>query len=94
MLDKAALTQKVIASNIANVNTPGYRRLSVSFNSVLRKAETNIKRTDPRHFPLQNVNESIEPEIVIVEDGYWNGKKAATGTSSAKACLVQQRYAG
>ena len=31
MLDKAALNQRVIASNIANVGTPGYERLGVSF---------------------------------------------------------------
>ncbi len=37
-LDASALRQKAIANNIANVNTPGYKRIEVSFESELRKA--------------------------------------------------------
>ncbi len=35
MADYTALKQKVIANNIANVNTPGYQRLDVSFDNEL-----------------------------------------------------------
>ena len=38
VLDAAALRHKVIAQNIANVNTPGYRRLEVQFQDELRSA--------------------------------------------------------
>lgn len=37
-LDAAALRHRVIAQNVANVNTPGYRRLEVSFESDLARA--------------------------------------------------------
>jgi flagellar basal-body rod protein FlgB len=37
-LSGAALRQEAIASNIANVNTPGYRRQDVDFQSTLRAA--------------------------------------------------------
>jgi flagellar basal-body rod protein FlgB len=37
-LSGAALRQEAIASNIANVNTPGYRRQDVDFQSALRAA--------------------------------------------------------
>src|SRR5439155_20002965 len=38
MLDAAALRHRVIAQNVANVNTPGYRRLQVTFEGELERA--------------------------------------------------------
>ena len=38
VLDAAALRHRVIAQNVANVNTPGYRRLAVEFEADLAKA--------------------------------------------------------
>lgn len=38
VLDASALRHKVIAQNVANVNTPGYRRLAVEFEDQLAKA--------------------------------------------------------
>ena len=37
-LDAAALRQKVISSNIANINTPGYQPKAVAFEEHLKKA--------------------------------------------------------
>jgi flagellar basal-body rod protein FlgB len=37
VMDAAALRHKVIAQNVANVNTPGYRRLAVEFEDELAK---------------------------------------------------------
>ncbi len=45
--------QQVIASNIANSETPGYHPRRLEFESELQGALTSrgrIKRTDPRHF--------------------------------------------
>ena len=38
-LDAYALRQKAIASNVANIDTPGYKRLEVPFESQLQKAQ-------------------------------------------------------
>jgi flagellar basal-body rod protein FlgB len=38
VLDAAALRHRVIAQNVANVNTPGYRRLAVAFQDDLASA--------------------------------------------------------
>jgi flagellar basal-body rod protein FlgB len=38
VMDAAALRHKVIAQNVANVNTPGYRRLAVEFEDEMGKA--------------------------------------------------------
>ena len=76
-LDRAALAQRVISSNVANVTTPGYERLGVSFDEVLKRAVTadnmNFSRTHPNHMPGSNWVENIKPEVAKVENGYWNG---------------------
>jgi flagellar basal-body rod protein FlgB len=50
------LGSRVIANNIANVNTPGYRRVEVSFEKELRDALDKTKlqgsRTDEKHLRL------------------------------------------
>lgn len=37
MLDAAHLRQRVIAANVANVNTPGYRQMDVTFEDELAR---------------------------------------------------------
>jgi flagellar basal-body rod protein FlgB len=55
-LDAYALRHKVIAENIANVETPGYRTKTVSFEKELTDAMNGRAlvgtRTDPRHLSL------------------------------------------
>ena len=66
-LDVYSLRQKVIAANIANVNTPGYRRRQVRFEEQLQSALQHVlagKRTHPRHFPIGRMRPlEVEPEI-------------------------------
>jgi len=51
-LDTAALRQRTIAHNIANLNTPGFKRYQVSFPQALQKAQgLPLRRTDLRHLP-------------------------------------------
>lgn len=38
VLDVSSLRHRVIAQNVANVNTPGYHRLEVSFEDAMAKA--------------------------------------------------------
>jgi len=56
MMDTAMLRGRVIANNIANVNTPGYRRVEVAFEEALRSAldRTKLKgaRTDEKHLAM------------------------------------------
>jgi len=40
LLDATEMRQKVIGQNIANVNTPGYRRMDVSFEAALAQELT------------------------------------------------------
>ncbi|RXT15515.1 flagellar basal body rod protein FlgB [Ammoniphilus sp. CFH 90114] len=72
-LDAAAMRQKVIADNIANVDTPHYKSKGVSFEEELKKALNSSKptfegyRTNPAHVPFggSSTTSSIIPKIVI-----------------------------
>jgi flagellar basal-body rod protein FlgB len=48
------MRQKTIASNIANMETPGYRRLEVRFEDLLAKAVRSGSSTNPG---------DVEPEV-------------------------------
>ncbi|MBZ0156330.1 MAG: flagellar basal body rod protein FlgB [Alphaproteobacteria bacterium] len=48
MLDIAAFRQKILASNIANSETPGYRARDISFQNELEKAKSAFTGAD-RH---------------------------------------------
>jgi len=73
-LDAYTHRGRAIANNIANVSTPGYRRIEVSFEDQLRKAldkELNLagKRTDNNHFFLGRKEiDHIKSEGYRVED--------------------------
>jgi len=58
-LDAAALRHRAIAHNLANVNTPGYRRRAVEFESDMAKALAT---------PGPGGTSHVRPKVVI-EDG-------------------------
>ena len=65
--------QKVISSNIANINTPGYKTKELVFEDELKNSITNnslqMTATNSRHMP--NVNSSLansNPKLMEVEN--------------------------
>lgn len=60
-LNTTTLNQKMIAQNIANVDTPNYKAKHVSFNSELENS-LNAYRTDSRHIPFSS---EIRPRISV-----------------------------
>ncbi len=67
-MDAGMLRQRVLANNIANVNTPGYHRQEVSFENELRKALDKNSlagiRTDDNHFELGKKDiSSLQPTV-------------------------------
>ncbi|MBE7444449.1 MAG: flagellar basal body rod protein FlgB [Planctomycetia bacterium] len=59
MLDVSATKHKVIANNIANINTPGYKKMEVSFAEQLEKV---IKDTSASKF------DAFQPKIVVSKE--------------------------
>lgn len=48
-----AAKQHAIASNVANLNTPGYRRIDTNFSEVLKDAINSEKDFDPDNLELE-----------------------------------------
>jgi flagellar basal-body rod protein FlgB len=57
-LDASWLKHKAISNNIANINTPGYKREYVNFDNVLKneidKNAFDLTVTDDKHFDINN----------------------------------------
>ena len=77
-LDAYYTRSQVIANNIANISTKGYKRREVKFEEFLQDAlSKKIKgyRTNSKHLPIgrRDIDE-IEPEVYIPEDeGIYSG---------------------
>ena len=73
-LDAASVRNKVIADNIANVDTPGFKRREVIFEEniqkVLEKNNNSVKlrTTDSRHMQIKEKDNRIEPEIRTLKE--------------------------
>lgn len=67
-LDFRAFRNNLIAANLANADTPGYKAVSVEFEEVLKQmvgsdSSAGIRTTHPKHLPPGG-GEQGEPEIV------------------------------
>lgn len=71
-LDGSVLRQKAISANIANVDTPGYKTLEVSFAEQLRGAMKHpgqvihLRTTNSRH--IQLARPGIKEPIISTDD--------------------------
>lgn len=72
-LDVASVRQRLISNNIANVETPGYKTMDVSFKDVLSAEQARYSkemtfqgyRTDPRHFIIGQAQSGFQPRVVV-----------------------------
>jgi len=70
-LDSTVLRNKVIAQNIANAETPGYKKREVAFEDVFKQVLEDdiirLRRTDARH--ISNISDSlsqVQPKVVQI----------------------------
>lgn len=76
-INAESLHQKTIASNVANIQTPGYRRVDVQFKEMLAKAlespgNTDMNDIEPEIYqtmntPLNEKNNDVNIEVEIGE---------------------------
>jgi flagellar basal-body rod protein FlgB len=74
-LDGLSRRQEAISSNVANIDTVGYRRRSVTFERALEdslataRKRVNLQATDPRHFASAQTSgrnpNHVDPRDVI-----------------------------
>jgi flagellar basal-body rod protein FlgB len=67
-LDGSWMRNEAIANNMANVNTPGYKRQDVSFENLLKdyldQNQIGLKTTNSRHLELHGgMSGDLEPEL-------------------------------
>ena len=69
-----AVRQRAIANNVANVDTPGFKRGEVQFERQLQSALTrrqsvSLVATDPRHFAdVRDDGLAVAPELISTAD--------------------------
>lgn len=99
-LDAANLRQSVIANNIANVDTPKFKRSEVRFEELLQQSMGNSypsiegRRTDPRHMYIGRRGENVEAQIVVDQHSVMNNNLNNVDIDSEMALLAknQLRY--
>ncbi|NSW76514.1 MAG: flagellar basal body rod protein FlgB [Candidatus Atribacteria bacterium] len=79
-LDLSMARQKLLVENVANVETPGYRRKDLDFESVLQKEyreiekkDVKLRRTDVSHLEGTEGKEPVligqEENVTVRQDG-------------------------
>jgi len=69
--DAAALRQRVIADNVANADTPRFKKSKVIFEELLKEALSRggglkMAASDPRHMGAGKGLENLTPQVVQV----------------------------
>ncbi|WP_135547145.1 flagellar basal body rod protein FlgB [Paenibacillus cymbidii] len=97
-LDAAALRQKVVANNIANVDTPKFKRSDVVFEELLQNEMSSPRgivgsRSDRRHFYISSGSQS-GPQIQTDERAVMNNNLNNVDIDSEMSLLAknQLRY--
>ena len=102
-LDVAALRQNVIANNVANADTPNFKRSVVSFESQLRRALDSEKTprfpqaiTDPRDIPFDKPLDwqQVQPRRVLdyLTESKNNGNNVDIEEEGSSALTNQLLY--
>jgi flagellar basal-body rod protein FlgB len=68
-LGAAGKRQEVLANNIANVNTPGYKRLDVDFDGVLAQAVDQARAGDSSALDALRPGVSNDRSVAVRADG-------------------------
>ena len=88
VLDATMLRQSVISNNISNVDTPGYKRQDVAFETFLQQEMSKNG--------IQNINlDKIEPKIYTDNQNYsyrMDGNNVDIDSEMAESAKVKLRY--
>lgn len=98
LMDSCALRQRVIAGNLANINTPGYTRREVEFQKVLSEAirsgnDDKVAEAAPKvvldqsgPYRRDGNNVSVQTEMEVMSDNSLLYNLATTA--------ISRKYAG
>lgn len=77
-ISAAEMRQRVLSDNVANSDTPKYKRSDVSFEELLDQSLSNGtpalagKRTNARHIPIGSSSSVPAPRVVTDENSVMN----------------------
>lgn len=98
-LDAASLRQKVTANNVANVDTPYYKRSDVQFEELLQNELKNGqalagRRTHSKHIPIGPSSNGLETRVVEDRSSVMNNNLNNVDIDSEMSLLAknQLRY--
>ncbi|MGI9592875.1 MAG: flagellar basal body rod protein FlgB [Myxococcota bacterium] len=80
--------QAALAANVANADTPGYRRVDVEFHDVLQRAASEVRRTHARHLA------TAENSGIRVVHGPRGSRPDGNGVDRDREVLELSRNAG
>ncbi len=71
-MDASWLKNEAISNNLANVNTPGYKRQTVNFESILKDhlgmgPHTKMELTHENHMNIYGT-QGLNPQVEVVDD--------------------------
>lgn len=66
----ADMRQKVIASNIANADTPGYQAADLEFKNILGNEQVKLSTSDPKHIAGTKTN-GVNGKLIVENSPSW-----------------------
>ncbi len=94
-LRMASLRQKFIASNLSNIETPGYRAKDIKFFDYLQSAlpqDTELKTTNPKHLTSSKDTTEIKPKEEILGTEKPDGNNVDLDVEMAKLKFTKSYY--
>jgi flagellar basal-body rod protein FlgB len=97
-INAAAMRQRVISNNIANGDTPYFKRSDVVFEEMLTQAIGSLgtrslagRITDPRHIPINGSYPSPAPRVVTDESTTINNNRNNVDVEKEQALLAENQ---
>ncbi len=97
-LDFCTQRNNLITANLANADTPGYKAVRIDFEEALQEmveqqGGKEIRRSDPKHFPMEPAAMQVQPEINVRETSVKrDGNSVNMDEEIAKMSINQIRY--
>jgi flagellar basal-body rod protein FlgB len=97
-INAASMRQRVLANNIANVDTPYFKRSDVAFEELLTQAiggqGTPVlagKMTNPRHIPINASYPTPSPQVVTDESTSINNDRNNVDIDKEMSLLAENQ---
>ncbi|WP_372633841.1 flagellar basal body rod protein FlgB [Cohnella sp.] len=97
-IQAATMRHRVLSNNIANNDTPYFKRSDVVFEELLTQAigaqgtrAPAGRLTDPRHFPINGAYPSPTPKVVVDESTAFNNNKNNVDIEKEMALLAENQ---